>query len=265
MANYLVTDTQLTSVANAIRTKTGGSSGLSFPDGFVSGIGGITVGSPDVWDGFGKNPTLIYTYDQSLKLSDTSYDSSNLSTTSTKILDANDLTSVTYDESNYSYIIFLFGNIQFQYNTDNLPSSLICTKQVYINAMTKLPQGDLQFADTSMSSWTTRANTTSGEYIALYRNSNNKVSITGTTTNGGFSSGVFLAFPNISFSQSLIILKTPAINASLANSYFNQTAADAIDINNTIINYTFKIYQYDKKSLYTDKLSYYLINYSGIT
>lgn len=34
-------DTNLTSIANAIRTKTGGSSALAFPSGFVSAIGTI--------------------------------------------------------------------------------------------------------------------------------------------------------------------------------------------------------------------------------
>lgn len=44
MANYLVTDTQLTSVADAIRAKTGASGGLSFPDGMVNAVGDIQTG-----------------------------------------------------------------------------------------------------------------------------------------------------------------------------------------------------------------------------
>lgn len=44
MANYKVSDSDLTSVANAIRTKGGASAGLSFPDGFVSAIGNIPTG-----------------------------------------------------------------------------------------------------------------------------------------------------------------------------------------------------------------------------
>lgn len=44
MANYKVSDTDLTAVANAIRTKSGGSSQLTFPSGFVSAIGDITTG-----------------------------------------------------------------------------------------------------------------------------------------------------------------------------------------------------------------------------
>ena len=44
MADYLVTDTELTSVANAIRTKGGTSASLSFPTGFVSAIADIPSG-----------------------------------------------------------------------------------------------------------------------------------------------------------------------------------------------------------------------------
>ena len=44
MADYLVTDTELTSVANAIRTKGGTSAPLSFPAGFVSAVGAIPTG-----------------------------------------------------------------------------------------------------------------------------------------------------------------------------------------------------------------------------
>lgn len=42
--DYLVTDTELTSVADAIRAKSGGSSSLTFPSGFISAIQGISGG-----------------------------------------------------------------------------------------------------------------------------------------------------------------------------------------------------------------------------
>ena len=44
MANYVVTDTDLTAVASAIRTKGGTSAGLAFPSGFISAIGNIASG-----------------------------------------------------------------------------------------------------------------------------------------------------------------------------------------------------------------------------
>jgi len=41
MADYLTTDTELTSIANAIRTKGGTSASLTYPTGFVSAIEAI--------------------------------------------------------------------------------------------------------------------------------------------------------------------------------------------------------------------------------
>lgn len=43
MAEYLVQDTDLTAVADAIRTKTGSSDSIAFPDGFVSAVEGIST------------------------------------------------------------------------------------------------------------------------------------------------------------------------------------------------------------------------------
>lgn len=44
MANYIATDSELTAVANKIRSKTGGTASLEWPDGFVSGINSISGG-----------------------------------------------------------------------------------------------------------------------------------------------------------------------------------------------------------------------------
>lgn len=44
MAEYLTNDTDLKAVADAIRTKAGSNSALSFPDGFVSAVNGIQTG-----------------------------------------------------------------------------------------------------------------------------------------------------------------------------------------------------------------------------
>lgn len=45
MADYLVTDTELVSIADAIRTKGGTSAALTFPDGFVSAVQNIPSGA----------------------------------------------------------------------------------------------------------------------------------------------------------------------------------------------------------------------------
>lgn len=44
MADYLTTDTELTAIADAIRTKGGTSASLTYPNGFVSAINAIPTG-----------------------------------------------------------------------------------------------------------------------------------------------------------------------------------------------------------------------------
>ena len=56
MAQYMTTSEELTSIANAIRTKTGGSSPLTYPTGFVSAINAITTGG----DGGSKDGDVIF-------------------------------------------------------------------------------------------------------------------------------------------------------------------------------------------------------------
>lgn len=47
MSDYIVTGEELTAVADAIRSKSGGNSQLMFPEGFVSEIGNISSGGGD--------------------------------------------------------------------------------------------------------------------------------------------------------------------------------------------------------------------------
>ena len=57
MADYLTTDTELTSVANAIRTKGGTSASLVYPAGFVSAIEAIPTGGGNLQAKTNINPT----------------------------------------------------------------------------------------------------------------------------------------------------------------------------------------------------------------
>ena len=63
LVNATELDSNLTSVANAIRAKSGGSGTLAFPNGFVSEIQSIPTGSekPTL-----KNPSVNYTFNQTI-------------------------------------------------------------------------------------------------------------------------------------------------------------------------------------------------------
>lgn len=63
---YITTDTALTAIANAIRTKGGTSETLEFPDDFVTAIGDITTGvveaKPKVLNFYDYDGTRLYSY-----------------------------------------------------------------------------------------------------------------------------------------------------------------------------------------------------------
>ena len=59
MSNYLTTNTELKSVADKIRSKSGGTNDLVFPSGFVSEIGNIITGGGDVY--YTSSTGLLYT------------------------------------------------------------------------------------------------------------------------------------------------------------------------------------------------------------
>lgn len=58
MANYIVQDTSLAAVADAIRAKTGGGEALAFPAGFVEAVEGITGGGGSSSGGGGFRTNL---------------------------------------------------------------------------------------------------------------------------------------------------------------------------------------------------------------
>lgn len=67
MANYLATDTDLTAVANAIRTKGGTSEQLEFPQGFLDAIDGISGGGGQTV--YTSSTGLLYTPIMTIDLS----------------------------------------------------------------------------------------------------------------------------------------------------------------------------------------------------
>ena len=70
MSNYLVTDTDLTSVADAIRTKGGTSAQLTFPAGFVSAVEAIETGGggEDTFAQICNGTTTTYESDELLQI-----------------------------------------------------------------------------------------------------------------------------------------------------------------------------------------------------
>lgn len=253
MAQYMTTSEELTSIANAIRAKSGSNSSLTYPTGFINEIGNINTGNNNTYDGFGVNPVLVYTYNQSLKLSDTDWSNITLSSSRQIIVDANTLPDITINENNYSYLFFLNGYINYQY-TENIYPRMVELNQFSISIRMRVPQSS-NFSN--YSSW--NSSTFSALHVANYKRetSENTYSINGGTVNAGIT--INIVHPT--WDTTKVSLSTPIIYAMLSSSLFPQNIADIIDTDKTTINYTLKLYQYDKDSQFCDKMCLNLIDY----
>ena len=99
MSNYLVSDTELTSIANAIRTQNGSNSSLIFPNGFVSAINQLGSG------GSGSIPSATITFNI-VETSDGAIDDSAIVTAYVEFLYPKaDVPGIVEDEYNGTYAI----------------------------------------------------------------------------------------------------------------------------------------------------------------
>ena len=81
MSDYLVTDTELTSIADAIRTKGGTSASLTFPSAFVSAINNIPTGDPaaEAYKALALNDCSMSYSNYFLRINNTTSDTAYLS------------------------------------------------------------------------------------------------------------------------------------------------------------------------------------------
>lgn len=106
MSNYLVDGAELTSIADAIRAKSGGSSQLAFPAGFVSEIQAIPSGGSSVPDF-----TLVGTQTITESVSQVTF---TIPANTTQLLI---VVSATITASKKSYFYWYFNNnVIFYYN-----------------------------------------------------------------------------------------------------------------------------------------------------
>ena len=95
MAKYSTNTEELTSIADAIRAKTGSNSSLVYPTGFVTAIQNISTGSAEPSYDFGVNPELIQVVaNNSILLKNTDYSTWTPSSTAAIIVPQANLLSI---------------------------------------------------------------------------------------------------------------------------------------------------------------------------
>lgn len=245
MANYIVSDTDMTSVANAIRTKGGTSASLTFPGGWVTAIGNISGGGGDTWSWLGKNPTRIY---QSNVLTtyfkNTDWMDWEATTTQTTLAATSVHTTFAADMTNYEYWVHTKMYEEIYYNS---------------GATTV---GRLEKACTDQWSAIVRYASNRVNLVAGTRNSNYAVSIynqpvmdyynaSGTRTIGyswGYGLYPGMNAPNFSSATSLsptVNVRTPTFYARCHNTYFSVANAEYVNPNTSFYKIMYEVYRVD--------------------
>ena len=157
MADYLVTDTELTSIADAIRTKGGTSADLSFPTGFVSAINAISTGASNVFTG-----TLTV----------------NVKTTSSVTITTGAELGLTKSEVEKAKGFFIWANQNSTQKNDMLGA-------VFMNFGTATYKLGLRRGTTAYSFSPTNSNTnwvSGGTSLVCYNSQNDVITWSGTST-----------------------------------------------------------------------------------
>ena len=247
MADYLVTDSELTSVANAIRTKGGTSASLSFPTGFVSAIDEIPTGSGDTYTWFGANPVLLGENEFTITLDDTTYPSWTPSTSSTTILAAGAydwlpfIAEPDYDLYDMAFVLGLDIRLEYASGTEMKAAQKawfykrLHLRGKYFNSASAYSSGvpnSLTYEGATV--YRLQYYNTSG---AIAPGSSNYGVYTSSTPGSGTKT-----VSGVSYSK----ITTPAVFARCSTSYFSTTAAAAVDTAASTIKFSAKAYRVDK-------------------
>lgn len=236
-------DTDLTSIANAIRTKGGTSATLVFPTDFVSAINAISTGGY-----LPSSAELVATASETINLSsDTSWDSWTPSTTNTEIK----AVGTTRDACNYT--------ISGENNCRNLSTIGIASYTTHYEYDTT-PTAGYQLARVvycigyytpiQVPEFSTVHYGISGVMVVprqIYRTSSTVLTYASGTYGIGPSTATFSSSSTTSTSSRTVGFTSPAINARCHDTYFTTTAAGNIVSDDSYIQCEYRIWALPKE------------------
>jgi len=237
MAQYLTTGEDLTNIANAIRARTGESSSLIYPNGFITAIEGLTK-----YDWKGKDAELVDTiYDDAIVLSNTDLSTWTPSSTVKTVFDGSSVStnSVTVN-SDYDYVVVTDVCISLQY-TGTAPNPHIV--ESYGSAFAYIGARPNTYSDyiNNINSTHTYDSAVTHWLIIADNSAGNKI-ITANTY------GVFIIAnsPTVSktnYPTMSISTKLPNLRVGTSGSYMTSAAFDALDLSNSKMHIWIRVFR----------------------
>ena len=237
MARYYTDTEELTSIANAIRTKTGGSSSLVYPTGFVSEINELTK-----YNWIGKDAELVSTvYDDEIVLSDTTLGSWTPSTSTTTVFDGTkqNATAVTVNNE-YDYMVITDCYTTLAYTgTPSNPRVLEHYSSSYESVCSR-PSSYNDWVSDLKATYSYDSNVTHYLNICINSSGVSRISINsvGLYTIGNHPNVNTSSYPSVT-----ITARLPNIRVATSNDYMPATAFQELDLNNSKTHITIKVYR----------------------
>lgn len=227
-------NSDLTSVANAIRTKSGGNSPLLFPAGFVSEIGQINHGA---FDWMGDDVEFFNEFHRSKTLlKDTNYPSWEATKTATSIKATTSLSTIALNLANYEYMVEWLWQVTVAY-ASGATRKAIPIKQIgtMYQSVYRRPNSLAKInSDTWDCAYVTTLNSACG--YCFYYNTSGTSTFTASNSYGLYCSNAAATVPSSATGGTVNLTpKTPAIYARCNDTYFALDRAADIDPNNTNI------------------------------
>ncbi len=236
-------DADLTSVANAIRTKGGTSDDLAFPAGFVSAVQAIPTGGNANW--MGNNPALIRTEIlDAVYLKDTDYSDWTPSTTAGTIKSPEFAFSFQADTGTKEYLIHTQFAVYLSYES-GAP-----TRAMFLEGNGEYWHGVARYASNLAN---LQAETRNSNVMALVNSSlvSYYYAVSGAESSVfSMSYGVYPAVQNPVFSSSTsltptITINTPQVSARCHDSYLSPANAALVDEDASYYRVKFEVWSVD--------------------
>lgn len=242
--NYLATDTELTSIADAIRAKGGTSADLEYPAGFVSAVQALPQ-MTDTMSWLGADVELVKTFDPvSTKLSATSFASWTPSTTASDILATSDVgTFSASDLGEYEYYILWECKIPIVTASTATKKALpLFAVSSQVQAIYKRPSS---WANLENDVWngSVCSSLTTGTFLRYYGSTTNTLTYTWGTSYGFYFTLTAATFSSSTAAEPTVTVKSPKVTARCNASYMSTANAALIDQDETVITIQAKVYK----------------------
>lgn len=243
MAQVLVTDTNLTNIANAIRTKSGTTTKYT-PANMATAISAIPGGAFN-WMGEGVECVNANLHNSTVQLSSTTYSTWTASTTAKSLKSTQSLSTFSADMENYAYLLrwvtVAHVALKDTATLNAVPEGLEIN--LFDQQIMRRP-GSLATIQSETYNTNVYVNTAGLGWMQYY-NTSSKKTYTWSSSYGFYSGVPTPTFASSSADTTNVTPKTPILYTRCNSSYFATDRKDDIDIDNTYWTIHGELYRMD--------------------